>query len=125
MYPTQMAAKTPNHHSLAESMGFLQKCGASHDSHAAAPPPHPHQRRAIPLNPFKHEVEQQAQAVLPTDELEQYKMMSPMAEDVWADRYESNALIWWAELVSAPGADGQGLFHCPRSVSLHRTVTFV
>jgi hypothetical protein len=68
-----------------------------HDSHAAAPPPHPHQRRAIPLNPFKHEVEQQAQAVLPTDELEQYKMMIPMAEDVWADRYESNALIWWAE----------------------------
>jgi hypothetical protein len=37
------------------------------------------------------------QAVLPTDELEQYKLMSPMAEDVWADRIESNALIWWAE----------------------------
>jgi hypothetical protein len=35
--------------------------------------------------------------VLPTDELEQYKLMSPMAEDVWADRFGSNVLIWWAE----------------------------
>jgi hypothetical protein len=82
---------------LQRAWASYKNVALPHESRGPAPPPHPDQRRAIPLNPFKHEVEQQAQAVLPTDELEQYKMMSPMAEDVWADRYESNALIWWAE----------------------------
>jgi hypothetical protein len=83
--------------SNAPRQDLYKNVALPYESHAPAPPPHPHPRRAIPLNPFKHEVEQQAQAVLPTDELEQYKLMSPMAEDVWADRFESNAQIWWAE----------------------------
>jgi hypothetical protein len=64
------------------------------------PPPaqrHTERNRPIPSNPFQQEVEQQAHAAIPADELEQYCQLPPMSAEVWADRFQSNALLWWRE----------------------------
>jgi hypothetical protein len=58
---------------------------------------HTGRNRPVPLNPFCDEIEQQAQAEIPADELEQYRQMPPMSAEIWASRFESNVLLWWRE----------------------------
>jgi hypothetical protein len=73
-------------------------------SEGRPPPQHrAEKKRPTPSNPFRQEVEQQAHAAIPVDELEQYRQLPPLSEEIWASRFESNALLWWRE-------SGQHLF---------------
>jgi hypothetical protein len=54
--------------------------------------------RPIPPNPFRHAVEMGSQQHgPPPDELELYRQMPFMSQDVWESRYQCNPLLWWAD----------------------------
>jgi hypothetical protein len=52
--------------------------------------------RRVPPNPFQLDIETQGD-VPQLDELDEYRKMSFLNPQVWATRYESNSLLWWAD----------------------------
>jgi hypothetical protein len=54
--------------------------------------------RPIPPNPFRHAVQIGSQQHgPPPDELELYRRMPVMSQEVWESRYQCNPLLWWAD----------------------------